>query len=51
MLLARWKSPFIWPSLNKALYCGIGEVAASKTKWTSQLDRGGVGSWDHAQHS
>lgn len=37
-LLARWKSPFMWPSLNKALYCCAGEVALlSKTKWTSQL--------------
>ena len=28
----------MWPSLNKALYCGAGEVAVlSKTKWTSQF--------------
>lgn len=32
------ESPFMWPSLNKALYCGAGEVAVMcKTKWTSQL--------------
>lgn len=30
------ESPFMWPGLNKALYCGSGEVAVqSNTKWTS----------------
>lgn len=29
----KMESPFMWPSLNKALYCGTGEVAVlSKTK-------------------
>lgn len=36
------ESPFMWPTLNKALYCGAGEVAVlSKTKWTSHLGSNG----------
>lgn len=32
----------MWFGLNKALYCGAGEVAVlSNTKWTSQLGTSG----------
>ena len=54
------ESPFMWPSLNKALYCGAGEVAVQDTvdqsvgyQWKSLClysGRGGVGSWDHADN-
>lgn len=37
-VVGKMESAFMWPRLNKALYCGAGEVAAlSKTKWSSQL--------------
>lgn len=52
-VVGKMESAFMWPGLNKALYCGAGEVAAlPKTKWSSQLsmagkllhrERGGVG--------
>lgn len=52
------ESPFMWPSLNKALYCGAGEVAVQDKVdqsvgplWKSLClysGRGGVGLWDHA---
>lgn len=41
-VVGKMESAFMWPGLNKALYCGAGEVAAlPKTQWSSQLSMAG----------